>query len=414
MISAAGIPRIDGDMDALVAHARGLGEFGVAFADIGARFHATWQGLVAFYQAPEVGQLLAVTAPVQHVCTAAGEDYQTVGRVLERYSAEVRQFQARLDALRAQAADFERSVDGDDDWADDDAQRDRNNELLAAVNTAMADFHDAERRCANAINALYGGQQYRASDGDGRHERGEYGATAGQYGAAAAGEGGVPWGKSVSDDPGMLSGIGHGILDVGGLVPVIGEPLDGINAAWYAAEGDYTNAALSAAAMVPIAGWAATGGKFGIKGVKAVRSADGARAFVKNRPSMVPRHAERLEFTPNTKFPRGEAYRWRDPATGKEVRYHAHGPDPDVPSTQNAGQGPIYRQKLGNNHWLDAQGNRYTRNSVEKPGSKAYNPQAVNDTHIPYPKGQPPPDQPHVRVAAPNPAGLAGPDGDEK
>lgn len=413
MITAAGIPRIEGDMDALAAHARGLGEFGVAFADIGARFHATWQGLAAFYQAPEVGQLLAATAPVAHVSAAVGEDYQTVGRVLERYAGEVREIQARLDALRAQAADFEASVAGDGDWQDDEAQRDRNDGLLAAVNTAMADFQDAERRCANAINALYGGQRYRVSDGDGRHERGEYGYTAEQYGAAAAGEQGVPWGRPVTGDPGWLSSIGHGVLDVAGLVPIIGEPADAANAAWYTAEGDYTNAALSAAAMVPIAGWAATGGKLGIKGVKMVRSADGARAFVTGRPSMVPRHAERLPFTSSPKFSHGEKYRWRDPETGKQVTYHAHGPDPDVPVTNNAGQGPIYRLQFGNNHYLDAQGNRHTLNSLNDR-SPAYNPQAANDTHIPYPTDQPAPDQSHVRVAAPNPAGLAGPDGEEK
>jgi len=62
--------------------------------------------------------------------------------------------------------------------------------------------------------------------------------------------------------------IGHGILDVVGLVPVYGELADGANAAWYAAEGDYTNAALSAAAMVPFAGWGATGTKLGMKGYK--------------------------------------------------------------------------------------------------------------------------------------------------
>lgn len=62
--------------------------------------------------------------------------------------------------------------------------------------------------------------------------------------------------------------IGHGILDVVGLVPVVGEIADGANAAWYAAEGDYTNAALSAAAMVPFAGWGATGVKLGMKGYK--------------------------------------------------------------------------------------------------------------------------------------------------
>lgn len=131
------------------------------------------------------------------------------------------------------------------------------------------------------------------------------------------------------------------------------------------------------------------------------------------RPSMVPRHAERVPFTPSAKFPRGEAYEWTDPATGKKVRYHAHGPDPDVPVTNNAGRGPIYRQRAGN-HYLDAEGNLHTRNSVERPKSPAYNPQAAKDTHIPYPKDQPPPDQPHVRVAAPNPAGLAGADGDER
>ncbi|MGW8890055.1 golvesin C-terminal-like domain-containing protein [Streptomyces sp. NPDC055749] len=57
------------------------------------------------------------------------------------------------------------------------------------------------------------------------------------------------------------SDAGHLVLDVAGLVPVIGEPADGINALWYLAEGDTENAALSAAGMIPIAGWAATGAK---------------------------------------------------------------------------------------------------------------------------------------------------------
>jgi len=51
------------------------------------------------------------------------------------------------------------------------------------------------------------------------------------------------------------------VLDGVGLVPVVGEPADGINALWYGAEGDELNAALSAAGMIPIAGWGATGAK---------------------------------------------------------------------------------------------------------------------------------------------------------
>lgn len=54
-------------------------------------------------------------------------------------------------------------------------------------------------------------------------------------------------------------------LDVVGLVPVVGEPADAINAAIYTARGDYANAALSAAAVVPVAGIAATATKFATK-----------------------------------------------------------------------------------------------------------------------------------------------------
>jgi RHS repeat-associated protein len=57
-------------------------------------------------------------------------------------------------------------------------------------------------------------------------------------------------------------------LDVVGLVPGLGEVADGVNALIYLGRGDYTNAGLSAAAMIPFAGWAATGGKFINKGLK--------------------------------------------------------------------------------------------------------------------------------------------------
>ena len=66
---------------------------------------------------------------------------------------------------------------------------------------------------------------------------------------------------------------GHFALDVAGLVPGYGEFADGANAAWYAAEGDYTNAALSTAAMIPFAGWGAAATKFGMKGTKMLKVA---------------------------------------------------------------------------------------------------------------------------------------------
>jgi hypothetical protein len=59
-------------------------------------------------------------------------------------------------------------------------------------------------------------------------------------------------------------------LDIGGLIPVIGEPLDGVNAAIYLARGDEVNAALSVTSMVPIVGWVSTGGKLVNKNIDVI------------------------------------------------------------------------------------------------------------------------------------------------
>lgn len=66
-----------------------------------------------------------------------------------------------------------------------------------------------------------------------------------------------------------LSDIGHTILDGAGMVPVLGEAADLANGAWYAAEGDWTNAALSAGAAVPFLGNAATAAKWGNRAIDA-------------------------------------------------------------------------------------------------------------------------------------------------
>ncbi|WP_437938003.1 PAAR-like domain-containing protein [Sorangium sp. So ce341] len=62
----------------------------------------------------------------------------------------------------------------------------------------------------------------------------------------------------------------HTGLDIAGFIPGIGEIADGINAAIYLAEGDYANAAISAAGMIPFAGSAATGGRLAAKAGKAI------------------------------------------------------------------------------------------------------------------------------------------------
>lgn len=83
----------------------------------------------------------------------------------------------------------------------------------------------------------------------------------------------IPRGKSKADEePGLFSTIVHSALDVAGLIPVIGELADGANALYYLAEGNKTDAALSAAAMIPVAGMAATGVKLLRKGSKTLKT----------------------------------------------------------------------------------------------------------------------------------------------
>lgn len=71
------------------------------------------------------------------------------------------------------------------------------------------------------------------------------------------------WWKSWGSD------VTHGVLDVVGLIPFAGELADGANALVYTAEGDAINAAISVAAMVPLAGDAVTAGKWAMKAEKA-------------------------------------------------------------------------------------------------------------------------------------------------
>lgn len=78
------------------------------------------------------------------------------------------------------------------------------------------------------------------------------------------------------------SGAVHLGLDIVGMIPVVGEVADGANALIYLAEGDKVNAALSAAAMLPTGGQAATAAKWGRKSAQALESRaakEGAQAL---------------------------------------------------------------------------------------------------------------------------------------
>lgn len=244
MINPGGIPKIPGDMEALAGHATSLRGVGSDFASTGEQVNSTWQGLGAVYDAPEVGQLLAATGPVKSLSASVGADIGTVAGALSTYAATVKQIQEQLDALRVQARELVAEAQADKNsegtlekvgefvgiGGDDDEYAERSNELASQVNAQVAAFAEAQRRCANAINALYGGVQYRADDGDGRTEPGEFGFTREQLDTALEQGQELPWGSHAETDTGIVGGVWDGVKmfagDLGALIgrdPVTGE-----------------------------------------------------------------------------------------------------------------------------------------------------------------------------------------------
>jgi len=69
------------------------------------------------------------------------------------------------------------------------------------------------------------------------------------------------------------SQLGHTALDVIGMVPVVGTVANLVNAGWYAAEGDWTDAGMSALAAIPIEGDAVDALKLGKDGVEIAEDA---------------------------------------------------------------------------------------------------------------------------------------------
>ncbi|MEU7926605.1 hypothetical protein [Micromonospora sp. NPDC049107] len=215
MINPGEIPQIPGNMDALATHAQTVRTAGVDFANTGQAVDSTWQGLAAVYTAPEAAQLFAATGPVRTVSASVGEDIQAVGAALATYATEVKEIKAQLAALKGQAEEFVGSIKDDEDWREDQGKVDKHNGLITAVNTQVAAFFEAQRKCANTINALYGGLQYRADNADGQADNGEYGFTADTLNAAAGEDGALPWGSNEEHDRGFFGDVGAYFVGIG-------------------------------------------------------------------------------------------------------------------------------------------------------------------------------------------------------
>ncbi|MDB1086310.1 hypothetical protein PJ985_01820 [Streptomyces sp. ACA25] len=188
-VDPSGVPEFTGDLVKLDEDHADLSTDAETIRGIGSAVHTRFQGLSAFYQAPEAEELFATTGPVKTRADDFATDLETVSSALSSYAGEIRPLVAKLRRLKTEATTF---VDGlDDDWRYDGGKVERNNELVREISTTVGQFWAAERTAANKIIAIWGGTRWAVDDGSGADHM--YGVSTEEL--AQAGE--TPWGKAV-------------------------------------------------------------------------------------------------------------------------------------------------------------------------------------------------------------------------
>ncbi|MFD0494767.1 hypothetical protein [Streptomyces rhizosphaericus] len=206
MIDPASIPEFTGDLEQLDKDVSGLRGDAITIRDGGMHAHSRFQMLEGFYTAPEAGQLFASTWPAAVKADAFAGDLEKVADALDTFAYEIRPLVKRLKQLKADAFAFVDSVEGDDDWTEDEGKVDRHQQLWDGVNAAVAAFQEAERKASTTISGLVGGPKFLADDGSHTRNRKQvmYGYDLDSLQQAKE----LPWGSPVSQTYDALD-FGH-------------------------------------------------------------------------------------------------------------------------------------------------------------------------------------------------------------
>lgn len=207
-VSWLDIPVYTGNLEQLEKDITSLRKDADKIRGTGADTHSTFQGLSAYYKAPETGQLLATTKPVRDRAEDFALQLEQVATALDTYATEIRPLVKRLESLSSQALAFETMVEGDDNWDKDEAKTDKSNKIFSAVNIAVAQFQAAERACASAIRAVIGLPPLVADDGS--HGKNMYGLSVADM--KKVGE--TPWGSIVEQDLPWYQDVGNAVKGV--------------------------------------------------------------------------------------------------------------------------------------------------------------------------------------------------------
>ncbi|MFC6063765.1 hypothetical protein [Streptomyces ochraceiscleroticus] len=184
------IPQYTGNLEKLEQDHAALKKDAGHIRSTGSDVHSDFQGLSAFYKAPEAEQLFATTKPVKNRADAFADDLETVASALADYADAIRPLTTKLADLKEKAQAFIRDHKDDDDADYDDELTAEHNQIRDDINATVAAFWAAERTCYNKIVALWNGPKMVA--GDGSKKEHQYGFSAEDLKNAK-----VPWGDPV-------------------------------------------------------------------------------------------------------------------------------------------------------------------------------------------------------------------------
>ncbi|MBC2863742.1 ADP-ribosyltransferase [Streptomyces mexicanus] len=192
MINPDEIPQYTGNLELLEQDYAALKADAGHVRDTGRDVHNRFQGLSAYYTAPEAEQLFATTKPVKDRADTFADGLETVSSALAGYATEIRPLAKKLEDLKREATTFVDSVKDDHDWKYDHDKVAHHNRIRDEVTKTVAAFWAAERTCHNKITALWHGTQMVA--GDGSKKANQYGFNAEDLKNAK-----LPWGDPVEE-----------------------------------------------------------------------------------------------------------------------------------------------------------------------------------------------------------------------
>ena len=220
-IDASAIPIPSLDASALSAGAGCLRGDGGRIRQTGADVRSSWAGLAGVYRAPEDAQLFAVMDPVAIGTDSFASDVERVASILESFAAEAGPLAATLVNAQSEAYAFAAKIAGNGKWDHDGGLVKQNNALVHTVNTTLVAYQAAERRAANAIEALMGGHTWHVIDPKTGSPKDPY-----AYGYTSIPDNAkTPWGADVQKKDGCFKSA---LTDVGHFAEGVGEGLWGM------------------------------------------------------------------------------------------------------------------------------------------------------------------------------------------